>query len=112
MKKSFLILAVAAMTIASCKKSSEAEIAPDMSLKSSTLLKNGADDGLSGARQDRNIAVPAKVLAAFAKAFPGVTVREWRFTSKGLYKAHFLRNGIAWEASFRADGTLVKSERA
>ncbi|MBC7915012.1 MAG: hypothetical protein H7Y07_12915 [Pyrinomonadaceae bacterium] len=112
MKKSFLILAVAAMTFASCKKSSEAEMAPDISLKSSTLLKHGADDGLAGGREDRIIAVPAKVLAAFAKGFPGAPVREWRFTNKGLYKAHFLRNGIAWEASYRADGTLVKSERA
>jgi hypothetical protein len=112
MKKSFLILAVAAMTFASCKKSNQAEIAPDMSLKSSTLLKHGADDGLAGGVENRIIAVPAKVLAAFAKAFPGTTVREWRLTSKGLYKAHFLRNGIAWEASFKADGTLVKSERA
>jgi hypothetical protein len=54
---------------------------------------------------------PAAVLNSFATLFGNVPVRQWKIRSNGNWRAHFLNNGIAWEATFAPDGTLVKSER-
>jgi hypothetical protein len=109
MKNSLLILAVTVIAFASCKK--QDDVSPSENLEVPALQRHGADDGTIKQGEDRTISVPEKVKAAFKKYFPGATVREWRLTSKGLYKAHFTRNGADWEASFTAKGTLVKTER-
>lgn len=54
---------------------------------------------------------PAAVLNAFASLFGNAPVRQWKLRSNGNWRAHFLNNGIPWEATFTPDGTLVKSER-
>ncbi|MCX6317449.1 MAG: hypothetical protein NTW29_09180 [Bacteroidetes bacterium] len=54
---------------------------------------------------------PAAVLNSFTTIFGNVPVRQWKLRSDGNWRAHFMNNGIAWEATFRPDGTLVKSER-
>lgn len=121
MKKSTLILAVAVLAFASCTKTEG--VSPVSSTSEiGTLAKHGADDNVNhdanddnqakhNGNDDRNITVPSKVLAAFNKAFPGAAVREWKLTSDGLYKAHFSKNGVAYEASYKSNGTLVKLER-
>ncbi|NOT91896.1 hypothetical protein [Ferruginibacter sp.] len=55
---------------------------------------------------------PQAVLTAFAAMFGNAPVRQWKLRSDGNWRAHFLRNGIAWEATFTSGGVLVKSERA
>jgi hypothetical protein len=52
------------------------------------------------------------VANAFTAGFGSVTVTEWKLTSDGTYAAHFTNNGVLWEATYKADGTLVKSEPA
>lgn len=54
---------------------------------------------------------PAAVLNSFVSLFGNVPVRQWKLRSDGNWRAHFMNNGVAWEATFRSDGTLVKSER-
>jgi len=54
---------------------------------------------------------PAAVMNSFVSIFGNVPVRQWKLRSDGNWRAHFLRNGIAWEATFTAAGVLVKSER-
>lgn len=56
-------------------------------------------------------APPAAVLNSFISIFGNLPVRQWKLRSNGDWRAHFMNNGIAWEATFRPDGTLVKSER-
>jgi hypothetical protein len=56
-------------------------------------------------------APPAAVLSSFVALFGNVAVRQWKLRSDGNWRAHFMNNGIPWEATFRPDGTLVKSER-
>ncbi|WPU91561.1 hypothetical protein SNE25_19790 [Mucilaginibacter sabulilitoris] len=142
MKKSTLILAIAALAFASCRKTdgvAPVSSTPDVNTVASkhggaddninhdanddNLPKHsGADDGVKhdanddnlpkhSGKDDRNITVPTKVTAAFNKLYPGSVIREWKLTSDGLYKAHFTRKGVAYEASFKANGTLVKIER-
>lgn len=55
---------------------------------------------------------PAAVMNSFVSMFGNVPVRQWKLRSDGNWRAHFLRNGIAWEATFTPAGVLVKSERA
>lgn len=54
---------------------------------------------------------PAAVLNSFIAGFGNVPVRQWKLRSDGNWRAHFMNNGIPWEATFRPDGTLIKSER-
>jgi hypothetical protein len=56
--------------------------------------------------------VPQAIQKSLVANFGNVSVREWKSNSDGSWKAHFTFNGIAWEATFAADGTLIKSERA
>jgi hypothetical protein len=62
--------------------------------------------------EDKNPAVPAAVLNAFKALFGNTPVCEWKLRSDGTWRAHFSNKGVDWEATFSADGTLVKSERA
>ena len=56
--------------------------------------------------------VPQAVLDAFRQKFPGDNVFEWRQTSTGDWKAHFMRGSVKWEATFNASGTFIKVEQA
>ncbi len=38
------------------------------------------------------------VLTAFKSLFGNAAVREWKLRSNGNWRAHFIRNGRAWEA--------------
>jgi len=55
-------------------------------------------------------APPTAVLKAFTSMFGNVGVKEWKFRSNGQWRAHFVKNGIRWEATFSSTGALVKSE--
>jgi hypothetical protein len=55
---------------------------------------------------------PAAVLQSFTAIFGNVPVSQWKQRSNGDWRAHFLKNGVAWEATFTGTGVLVKSERA
>lgn len=141
MKKSTLILALVGIAFASCKKTDDVSpVTPTSEASTLATTQNGPDDMVGynpnddmlpkqssaddnvkranddnqprhSGKDDKSITVPAKVIASFNKLFPGSTVREWKFTSNSLYKVHFMRKGIAYEASFKANGTLVKVER-
>lgn len=102
MKKMFLLLVTAAVVV-SCAK----EKVPDNSTSSSSSSATAR----SG-RDDRNAIPPQAVLNAFVARFGNVPVQEWKLRSDGTWRAHFIRNGVAWEATFTASGTLVKSEPA
>ncbi|MEQ1678843.1 MAG: hypothetical protein ABL876_19255 [Chitinophagaceae bacterium] len=56
--------------------------------------------------------VPQVVLDAFRQRFPTDNVYEWKLRNDGTWKAHFLREGIKYEATYSATGTLIKFERA
>jgi hypothetical protein len=57
-------------------------------------------------------APPPAVLTAFKRLFGNAAVQEWKLRSNGNWRAHFIRNGRAWEATFTSAGVLVKSEPA
>ncbi len=59
-----------------------------------------------------NAAVPQSVLTAFRTRNPNDNVWEWKLTNNGDWKAHFIRNGVQWETTFSATGTLIKEEHA
>jgi hypothetical protein len=62
--------------------------------------------------EDKNPAVPNAVTTAFKAKFGNIAVCEWKLRNEGTWKAHFFNKGVAWEATFNADGSLVKSEPA
>ncbi len=73
----------------------------------------GFDD--SGHQNKHNITctgvtVPAAVLNAFRTRNPNDNVYEWKLTSDGNWKAHFMRNGVKWETTFTPAGVFVKEE--
>lgn len=104
MKKLFVI-ATTALVLVSCAKE---RVADDSTASSSSSSSSTARSG----REDNIATPPQAVLNAFVARFGNVPVQEWKLRSDGTWRAHFLRNGVAWEATFKADGTLVKSERA
>jgi hypothetical protein len=57
-------------------------------------------------------AVPDAVLTAFRQRFPSDNVYEWKLRNDGTWKAHFLRNGVKYEATYTATGTLLKFEQS
>lgn len=64
---------------------------------------------------DRSVsadAVPAGVKNSFIQLFGNISVREWKYRSDGTWRAHFLKNGVAWQATFDGNGALLKSEAA
>ena len=97
-----LITASIAIILVSCAKEKAG------SITSASTTSAAARSGV----EDRVATPPQAVLTAFVAKFGNVPVQEWKLRSDGTWRAHFLRNGVAWEATFKADGTLVKSERA
>ncbi len=57
-------------------------------------------------------AVPAAVLDAFRQRFPTDNVYEWKLRNDGTWKAHFMRGSVKYEATYSADGSLLKFEQA
>lgn len=55
-------------------------------------------------------APPAAVINSFNSLFGNAPVSQWKLRSDGTRRAHFTFKGRAWEATFSADGTLLKSE--
>lgn len=100
--KKLLMIATIATVFVSCAK--EKLATSDSASTSSSTARNGGEDRIS--------TPPQAVLNAFVARFGNVPVREWKLRSDGTWRAHFTKNGVAWEATFKADGTLVKSERA
>ena len=102
--KKLLMAVVITAALVSCAK----EKFSDSSISSSSTSSSRGGGGV-----EDNIATPPKaVLNAFVTKFGNVPVSEWKLRSDGTWRAHFMNKGIAWEATFKADGTLVKSERA
>jgi hypothetical protein len=97
MKK--LLIGVLAVSFMACSK--------DTVTDHSSLL-NGSTK--NGGVEDNNPAVPDAVLSAFKASFGNVAVRQWKLGKDGTWRAHFSNNGVAWEASYTADGTSVKLE--
>src|SRR3954465_4145244 len=52
---------------------------------------------------------PAAVKEAFAKNFPGVTVKKWD-KEDGKYEANFTQNDKTMSATFDANGSLEETE--
>lgn len=59
---------------------------------------------------DVKTTAPAAVLASFQSIFGNAPVRQWKLRKDGNWRAHFLKAGVAWEATFTPAGVLVKSE--
>lgn len=74
-------------------------------------IANAATGVASTANKVVMAAPPAAVVKSFIAIFGNVSVSEWKLRSNGQWRAHFLRTGIAWEATFTSTGVLVKSER-
>lgn len=99
--KKLLIMLVTAAVLVSCAKE---KVPSDNSSTTTASASSKAED---------NVATPPQaVLNAFVAKFGNVSVRQWKLRSDGTWRAHFTRNGVAWEATFTASGTLVKSEAA
>lgn len=100
MKKLIMILSIA-VTIVSCTKQG---LPDDNSASSSSTSQSGVEDRVG--------TPPQLVATAFVANFGNVTVQQWKLRGDGTWRAHFSKNGVAWEATFTAAGTLVKSEPA
>lgn len=103
MKKLFILL-VTATVLVSCAKERVASDNSSSTQSSSSSASSGVDD--------KSVTPPAAVQNAFVANFGNAAVSQWKLRSDGTYRAHFMRNGVAWEATFSASGTLVKSEPA
>jgi hypothetical protein len=53
--------------------------------------------------------IPAAVQSAFAKKFPGTSVKKWD-KEEGKYEANFTKDGKQMSAVFDANGTLEETE--
>ena len=53
--------------------------------------------------------IPAAVNQAFAKAFPGTTVKKWD-KEDGNYEANFSKDGKTMSATFDANGKWMETE--
>jgi len=100
--KKLLMITTIAVILASCAKE---KVATD---DSSSAVTSASRSG----GEDRVGTPPQAVLTSFVAKFGNVPVRQWKLRSDGTWRAHFTKNGVPWEATFKADGTLVKSERA
>jgi hypothetical protein len=101
--KNLLMAAVITTALISCAKE---KFTDDASASASSVSV------ARGGIEDKNVTPPQAVLNAFKSQFGNVPVRQWKLRSDGTYRAHFTNNGVLWEATYKADGTLVKSERA
>jgi hypothetical protein len=102
--KQFFLLLVMAATMVSCSKQRLPDDNTSAISSSSGSSRSGTDDS--------SATPPAAVSAAFKARFGNLSVRQWKLRNDGTWRAHFTYNGVAWEATFSADGTLLKSERA
>jgi hypothetical protein len=50
-----------------------------------------------------------RLINSFAANFGNETVLQWRVMNDGTLKAHFVKNGRAWEAFFEASGKLLRA---
>lgn len=91
MKKRIIVAMFLSLTMVACEKTS--------------LFEDRVSNNSSAA-------VPQPILKSLTANFGNVTVREWKLNSDGSWKAHFIFTGVAWEATFAADGTVLKSEPA
>jgi len=73
---------------------------------------SAAGSSSSSGMEDNNARPPQLVLNAFATNFGNVPVLQWKLITDGTWRAHFIKVGVRWEATYKADGTLVKSEAA
>ena len=55
--------------------------------------------------------VPQVVLDAFRQRYPSDNVYEWNLNN-GNWKAHIMRAGVKYEATFGADGSFIKFEQS
>ena len=60
--------------------------------------------------EDNNILPPQAVVNAFVLHFGNLAVTQWKWRSDNTYTAHFIKNMVSWEATFKTDGSLIKSE--
>jgi hypothetical protein len=100
--KKLLMAMIVATALVSCSKE---KLNSNSTSSSSTAARNGGVEDNVGTP-------PAAVATAFKAKFGNVAVLQWKLRSDGTWRAHFMNNGIAWESTYKADGTLVKSERA
>jgi hypothetical protein len=56
--------------------------------------------------------VPEVILAAFRQQFANDNVYEWKLRNDGIWKAHFMRGTVKYEATFSATGSLLKFEKS
>ncbi len=103
--KQFILMMVLTATLVSCSK----QRLPDDNPSVSSSSRNGSS---SSGTDDSSATPPAAVSASFKARFGNLSVRQWKLRNDGTWRAHFTYNGVAWEATFSADGTLLKSERA
>jgi hypothetical protein len=99
--KKLLMTAAIAVILVSCAKE-----------KAGSSTSASTTSSSSSGVEDRVATPPQAVLTAFVAKFGNVPVQEWKLRSDGTWRAHFLKNGVAWEATFTASGALVKSEPA
>ena len=92
MKKLFVIIIIAS-AMASCQKEN--------------VTANN-----SNTTEDRVATPPKTVADAFTANFGNLKVSEWKLRNDGTWRAHFTKDGKAWEATFSAAGDLLKSEPA
>jgi hypothetical protein len=69
--------------------------------------ERAANNSAASPVEDRNVTPPRVVSAAFTAGFGSITVTQWKLRSDGTYTAHFTNKGVLWEATYKADGTLV-----
>jgi hypothetical protein len=77
-------------------------------------MNNTAGAATIGSNTASNFTVsatpPAAVISSFHSLFGNAPVSQWKLRSDGTWRAHFTFNGTPWEATFSANGTLLKSE--
>ena len=56
--------------------------------------------------------VPEAVLTAFRSRFSTDNVYEWKLRNDGTWRAHIMRGGIKYEATYSAAGDFIKFEQA
>ena len=78
----------------------------------SCAKERAASTNSSSSVEDRNATPPQAVATSFIAGFGNVVVSQWKLRNDGTYTAHFTNNGVLWEATYKADGSLVKSEPA
>ncbi len=103
--KQYLLLLLLAATVVSCNK----QRLPD---DNSTAAGSAQSGNVQSGTDDSSARPPAAVANAFKARFGSLPVRQWKLRNDGTWRAHFTYIGVAWEATFSADGTLLKSERA